>query len=286
LPPIIPKIKKQLKNQANCATSGETIVGGDTVFMRYPRLLPKTISLEVSKRFTAASISQNLDTKISHLENLIRTTSGVIKYRAHLQMAMAILRSQSKNHQKRLAQSLRAMESIDLSTHPQAQLLKSDLSFIRAYLAFEQGKIEKGLRVVKRAIAQDSQMLDARLLHTVLSIRQFDSMYKIGIRSSSRCRSLINGLFHSAGDIVDLSPCPHQAIAFALELDGWTKQQPVSTLIPLAYLYKIARQETYLSQLIEQKIPEKFEFDHLPAACTRYLLDTLNEIKNINIGIK
>jgi hypothetical protein len=244
--------------------------------MRHPGLLPETTSPEVLKQFTAASISQNMDSKINLLESLIRSTSGVIKYRAYLQLTMAILRSQSD--QTRLAHYLQAMENIDLSTHPQAELLKSDLSFIRAYLAFEQGNIDEGLRQVNRAIAQDPHMLNARLLHTALLVRQFDSMYAAGIRR--QCRSLINGLFYSAGDIVDLGPCPHQAIAFAQELDGWAKQKQVSTLIPLAYLYKIARQETYLSQLIEQT-PEKI--DHLPAKCARYLLNTLNEIKKVGV---
>jgi len=288
LPPELPSIPcelcRQLSGQSvDCPTKtqSEVVASADTVFMRHPGLLPETTSPEVLKQFTAASISQNMDSKINLLESLIRSTSGVIKYRAYLQLTMAILRSQSKNYRTRLAQYLQAMENIDLSVHPQAELLKSDMSFIRAYLAFEQGNIDEGLRQVNRAIAQEPQMLNARLLHTALLVRQFDSMYAAGIRNNRQCRSLINGLFYSAGDIVDLGPCPHQAIAFAQELDGWAKQKQVSTLIPLAYLYKIARQETYLSQLIEQNIPDKF--DRLPTGCSRYLFDTLNEIKKVGV---
>jgi hypothetical protein len=280
LPPIIPRIKKQLKNQAICATNTQIKMSADTVFMRYPNLLPKT-SPEVLNQFAAASVSQNIDFKISLLESLIRSTSGVIKYRALLQLTIAILRSRAANYQARLPQYLQGMETIDLSTNPQAELIKSDLSFIRAYLAFKQGDIENGLRQVNRAIVQDPKMLNARLLHTGLMVRQFDSQYRIGIRSSRQCHRLIDELFHSAGDIVDLSPCPHQAIAFALELDGWTKQSQVSILIAQAYLYKIARQDAYLSKLIERNIPKKL--DRLPSACTRYLLYTLNEINKLEI---
>ncbi len=283
LPPIIPKIKEQLQNQAkNCAIKTRVIeTNADTVFMRYPNLLPETISPKVLNRFAAASVSQDIDSKISLLESLIHSSNGVIKYRVYIQLAMAILRSRSKNYQVRLPQYLQAMETIDLSAHPQAELLKSDLSFIRAYLAFERGDIEKGLHQINRAIVQEPQMLNARLLHTALLVRQFDSMYRAGIRNSRLCHNRIDELFHSTGNIVDLMPCPHQAIAFALELDGWTKQNRVSTLIAHAYLYKIARQDTYLSKLIEQNIPEKL--DRLPSACTRYLLDTLNEIKKLKI---
>lgn len=278
------RIKKQIKEQRCICTSKKTQtdveVSADTVFMRYRNLLPETISPKVLNQFAAASVSQDIDSKISLLESLIQESNGVIKYRAYIQLAMAVLRSRAKNYQVRLPQYLQAMETIDLSAHPQAELLKSDLSFIRAYLAFERGDIEKGLQQINRAIVQDPQMLNARLLHTALLVRQFDSMYRAGIRNSRQCHNRIDELFHSTGNIVDLMPCPHQAIAFALELDGWTKKQNrVSTLITHAYLYKIARQDTYLSKLIEQNIPEKL--DRLPSACGNYLLAILNEIKKV-----
>jgi len=275
------RIKEQLCEQSCACTSKKTQTdvetSADTVFMRYPKLLPEVISPKILNQFAAASLSQNVDSKINILENFTNSNDDVIKYRAYLQLAMTILRAQSKDYRIRLPQYLQAMENIDFSTHPQAELLKSDLSFIRAYLSFEQGNIEKALYQINRAIKQDPQMLNARLLHTTLLVQQFDSLYQTGIYNSHQCLNLVDELFRSTGNIIDLMPCPHQAIAFASELDGWTKQNRVSTLITHTYLYKIAHQDTYLSNLITQNV-SKF---NLPSMCTNYLYKVLNDIKNL-----
>lgn len=283
---LIEQLRKQQVGQPNenqrCSSKNGIETGGDTVFMRYPGLFPEGVPVKTQNQFAAAAITQDLTQKINLLINVIQSnTDGIIKYRAYLQLVSSILRGRSPEYGSSLSQYLREMETIDLSSHPNQRLLKSDLSFIRAYLKFEEGNIEEGLKYVNDAISADSYLLNARLLKIVLLIRRFDHDYQNGIYSNSRCHDLVDELFQSTSDIAELNPCVHQALAFAAELDGWTVHEQSSVLIPLAYLYKLARQDIHLDRLINKDFQSRLT--HLPSNCTVHLFNILNEIKKVEV---
>lgn len=150
------------QNQENTAPLG------DTVFMRYPSSFSqKELAGETAKLFKVVTLSNDIQFKINSLESIAKEQTGLLRYRALLELAQLHLRNKEYSvAQKFLRQAL----EVPLTENK----WKVDSYFLQAYLYLEENQVEQAITGLNKVLAEDKNYVYAywlyiRALHAQLS---------------------------------------------------------------------------------------------------------------------
>lgn len=255
----------QLHNYAG-QNQENTVPLGDTVFMRYPgSFSQKELAGETAKLFKAITLSNDIQFKINSLESIAKEQTGLLRYRALLELAQVHLRNKEYSIARNFLQQ--ALE-VPLAENK----WKVDSHFLQAYLFLEENQVEQAITELNKVLAEDknyvyAHWLHIRALHTQLSKKEV-------LFSEPSCdqhlMSLIESIEYTRLLVKDKNVFLHQAEAMK-QLVGNLQVKSFA----IAYSYLLAGNyvgtEKYL-QVLEQ------EASWGNSRCINILLDKSQEL--------
>ena len=245
--PPPPPVEKTLAaaREADCTRdTREGNIFGETAQVRGERSLPP-MTAELARAVAAARIAQDVKTARSILAPFLGDGTTTTNHLARLQLAYAILRLVPTDP------TIEAATTRALLQPETAFATYSDAHYIRAALAYAEGRGEEALRFANLALRINPKYYNAAMLRAILLLREADESF----RSDHNCMPLVDALISAVVPISNLGACPLQLAHFRLAVDralprstGLRRKEMMRILdIALAYA---ARKDTLHSNLL------------------------------------
>jgi len=245
--------------------SAEKSPFAETIFMR-ENFLPR-ISDDVRKSIVAATISKDPDVVMDVTKSARSSDSAIERFSTNLVAAYALAKIDISNNIDTVSHLIEQLQkdinSIDYST--------ADVNFLSALLASARGQNKEALAQLDEALEKEKFFYNAALLAARTKLAEINNKPLI-IRS--QCRRNYKKLFNYLAVVLQVRPCPRQAVHAEIYLERGSRITTANgpLLAAKAYLAIVARKPAVAPGFIAKFL------ESADAPCQHYIQGKLGEL--------